>query len=107
MRLDTKTLSWAGLFAITGWLIQLWLASNFGPYAGALMLAGVIGTAGSGSLFVAPLGLLVGEFAAIFVLAPRYNALEIGVMVAGLSMTVLAGLVTRSLLGSRAQPKPE
>jgi len=102
-----RTLSWAGLFAISGWLIQSWLAGNFGPYAGALMVAGVIGTAGTGSLFVAPLGLLVGELAAIFVLAPRYNALEIGVMISALSMTVLAGLITRSLLGGGKRPKPE
>lgn len=105
MRLDIRTLSWTGLFAIAGWLLQLWLAGSFGPYAGALMMAGVIGTAGTGSLFVAPLGLLVGELAAIFVLAPRYNALEISVTIAALSMTVLAGLITRSLMGGRKRPE--
>lgn len=104
---DTKTLSWIGLFVVAGVLIQLWLAGNFGPYASALMAAGVVGTLGSGSLFVAPVGLLVGQLGAIFVLMSRYNALEIGVTVAALSMTVLAGLIARSLFGGRRRDKPE
>ncbi len=104
---DTRTLSWTGLFVIAGWLIQLWLADNFGPYASALVVAGVVGTLGSGSLFVAPLGLLVGQLAAVFIMTARYNALEIGVMIAALSMTVLAGLIARSLFGGRRSDKPE
>lgn len=99
MRRDKESVGWAGLFVIAGWLIQVWLAGDFGPYAIALMIAGVVGTAGSGSILVAPLGLLVGELAAILVRGPQYNALEIGVTVTALSMTVLAGLITRSLLG--------
>jgi len=104
---DQRTLSWAGLFVIAGWMIQLWLAGNFGPYASSLMIAGVIGTIGSGSLFVAPLGLLVGQLGAIFILMHRYNALEIGVTIAALSMTVLAGLIARLLFGGRGRAQRE
>ncbi len=100
---DARTLGWMGLFAVAGWLVQLWLAGDFGPYATTLIVLGVIGTAGSGSVFVAPLGLLVGELAAILLLAPRYNWLVIGVTIAALSMTVLAGLITRVLLGARGE----
>ena len=104
---DKQTLGWIGLFIVAGVLIQVWLAGNFGPYASALMAAGVVGTLGSGSLLVAPLGLLVGQLGAIFVLMARYNALEIGVTVAALSMTLLAGLIARSLFGGRRPGKPE
>jgi uncharacterized membrane protein YjjB (DUF3815 family) len=99
---DAKTLSWLALFALFGWLIQQWLASTFNLYSLALIAAGVIGMVGMRSLWVAPLGLLVGEFLAMLVLRPRVNPLEIGVMVAALSMTVLAGLIARGFMPARA-----
>jgi len=88
-------------FVVAGWLSVQLADLSFFSYALVLAICGVIGMVGTGSWFIAPIGLAVGQVAGIFVLATRWNTLELLVTVASTSIAVLAGLLTKALMPRR------
>jgi hypothetical protein len=100
---DARTLSWFGLFLVAGGLIQWRLGSeNFLLYALLLAGCGAIGAVGARSLLVAPAGLAIGQVVAVVAWAPRWNAIEILVMVASVSIAALAGLAAHVMFRKSA-----
>lgn len=108
MKLRSNVASAVLIGLIVGWALQSMGVANgsFALYAMVLATTGLVGATISGTIFAAPVGLIIGQLLATLLMSQIVLTPEIIVTIPAAAIAVLAGMAGRPLHRRWLQRRP-